>query len=556
MKRLRVALLLFVAMYLALLILFSASVSDGSGGPIWAIWVLSAMIALSGTATDLTLLAIWVWLKIRGSLFKDPYVPMTLTDRDFDELQRKSPTVAVLVPAHKEATTCEDRHALEERLLGVLSQTPAWVMVFVLFDSPQEQRNNEVRLLENVKRQLRTMGRHADVGRLFCEEYRSKPNEFRNKQGSIVLWLSRHRERFRYMFVVDADSSLPRGDSLEPEERDVLSRLVLTMERHPELAMIQSAINIPEFSTTWGWSQFSNAQLAGRYHRPVLQWVFEGQQPSFGHNVLFRTSAFAHVVNTTEYLSHDFLDASDLASAGWKCISTCRCVTFEQPEESLLGYVAREFRWARGNAQWISYWVSKPRLALGPKAFLGIGILDYVWPLAVSTMLASSVFLLHQGSTFVTGPPWVAALLFSLVVLALVLPKFVSARSLAELNLSLLLGVVITPALMLLRGVAFLVGPFGTKWTPRGSRNGKPDSRHAAAILRVFYPVALLGMILDFFLGEVSTIGFGELLVRLHVSLLILSPFVVLALSFPLPNGHRVPGRAGNHLKPSGRLEG
>ncbi len=536
--RLPVALMLFGLIHAGLAVLLVVSVADGNTGVLWSLWVLCGMLTLFSIAMELTLALVWLWMWLRGSSRDESYVPLRMTNADRHELAETSPPVAILIPAHNEATTPEDAEDLKHRVVEILRNTPQWSALFLLFDSPENQKDNELAVIEDVKSELRRAGRHADLNRIRFDQFRNKPKHMRNKPGSIELWLHAHAEEFQYMFVLDADSSLAASDESRPKEQDILARLVLAMQRHPELAMIQSTIQIRSYQTIWGWFQAINCALGARYHGPLFQWLLSGQVPSYGHNVLFRVSDFVnHVKNTLQYLSHDMLDAADLSTAGRKCIHTHNVVTYEQTEESLLGFVARELRWSRGNAQWVNYWFSKPGLALGPRTFLAIGIMAYVLPLLASLMPILSLFLIHSGTTLIAATHlWAAYLLVTLVLLALFLPKALAARSLAEFDTTAVVGALISPALMLLRGTVFLIAAFGSKWSPRGSRTPKLDFEHVGGILRWFCPVALLGIILQvFFLQDIAAGGFGLLLIRAHTILLIASPLLALIFSYPLP---------------------
>jgi hypothetical protein len=340
------------------------------------------------------------------------------------------------------------------------------------------------------------------------------------------------------MFVLDADSSLLEADPSVPETCDPLERLVLTLQRHPDISMVQAAIKVHTDRTLWGWFQAVGARMASRYHGLLYKWLLEGTVPSYGHNVLFRVSDFSkHVANTLEYLSHDFLDAADLQTAGRKCIHTYAVLTGEQGEASLLGYVTRDLRWARGNAQWVHYWLTKRGLPLGARIYLAIGILCYVWPLLASLLLITSAFLLGaEVPLVVSAQSWSVYLLLAFVSASLILPKALAARSFAEFKGSVLIGMPITPSLMLWQGLLFLLGAFGSKWTMRGSRTAKLDFEHARGILRLFFPVSLLGLVLwIFFLRGSGVESFGQLIITAQVMLLIASPLLALVFSYPCP---------------------
>ncbi len=534
----------FTLVYVALLVVFAFATADGDVGVTWGVWIVSGAVVLSSTAVELTLLGVWLYRKSLGPLSDEPYVPETISPEELARLDVCSPGVALLMPAHREVTTPEDAVAFAERAVAILSRTPRFSTLFLLFDSPLEQHDNEVAVVEEIKRRLEQSGHARDAARVRMETYRDKPAGLRNKPGSIQLWIERYAEQFDYMFVLDADSSLLEEDPGRPATCHVLSRLVLAMERHPELAMIQTAIDLKTAPTLWGWVQRVGCRMASRYHGRLFQWLLEGTVPSYGHNLLFRVSDFVtHVRNTLEYLSHDFLDAADLATAGRKCVFTYAAATAEEGEASLLGFVKRDLRWARGNAQWANYLFTKPKLPLGPKIYLGIGILCYVWPLAGSIAFATSVLLVSAGVTlFDAAHPWAMQVLSAGVLASLVLPKALGAGSWAEFNGAIVIGLVASPSLTLLQGVMFLLGAFGTRWTMRGSRSARLDLDHALGILRLYLPVALLGLTLWlFFLEGAVGMDFGGLVLRLHLLLMVGSPLLALILSCPLLTSPQIP---------------
>lgn len=542
MNRPAFAMIVFGAVYLGLLTVFAFAVSVESPGLAWWVWLLCGVGSLSATAAELTLLLFWLGLRLTGILHHDPYVPAKLSAEDRRELAEKSPTVAMLMPAHREVTTPEDAQAFAKRIVEMLCRTPRYAEIFLLFDSPQEQHRNELAVVEQIKASLRQLGRGADVSRIHMETYRDKPRKMKNKPGSIDMWLSRYAEKYEYMFVLDADSSLLEEDPSRPQTCDALQRLVLTLQRHPEIAMVQSAIKVHTDRTLWGWFQSVGARMASRYHGLLYKWLLEGTVPSYGHNVLFRVSDFSkHVANTLEYLSHDFLDAADLQTAGRKCIHTYAVLTGEVGEASLLGYLKRDLRWARGNAQWGNYWLTKPGLPLGARIYLGIGILCYVWPLLASMLLIASVFLLGAGIPLISSDhPWSVQLLLGLVLASLILPKALASRSLGEFYGSVLIGMLMTPSLMLWQGVLFLLGAFGSKWTMRGSRTAKLDFEHAKGILQMFFPVSLAGLVLWMLCQEgTGAERLGQVLISTHLLLLIASPAIALMMSYPLPDRAR-----------------
>jgi membrane glycosyltransferase len=536
----RVTFLLALASnYVSLVALLVLVVPATNSGLTWTIWLACGVGTLSVTALELTFFSLWLWLKVTGRLHDDPYVPLEISDEELGWLERQSPKVAMLMPAHREVTTPSDADAFVERAVNLIRRSPRYVDLFFLFDSPPLEHDRELQVVQRVKAELADCGLADQAQRVRTETYRNKPPALRNKPGSIKMWLDRYRDEYEFMFVLDADSSLLQPDHGRPATCHPLERLVLAMRRHPELAMIQAAIDVNNDPTVWGWFQTVGVGMASKYHGAIFRWLLEGEVPSYGHNLLYRTADFAeHVKNTLEYLSHDFLDAADLQTAGRKCVHTYNVTTGEEGEASLLGYVVRDLRWARGNAQWTNYWMAKVGLPLGPRIYIAIGILCYLWPLIASLQLLTSVFLMHFGTPLISTTHMEAvSWLLVCVVASLVLPKALASRSLAAFNGSLLVGVLVSPSLMLLQGFLFLMGAFGKKWTLRGSRTARMDLEHARGILSLFSPISLLGLVLwTFFLTHAGNLGFGAILIRLHVLLLIASPLIALAVSWPVPD--------------------
>jgi membrane glycosyltransferase len=538
MNRRVVFLLSFFAIYAGLATLLVMAIPKTNSGVIWTTWVGCGIAALSVTAFELAIFPFWAWLKITGKLHHDPYVDLHLSEEDLQYVSSLAPKTAMLMPAHREVSTQEDADAFVARAVDMLCRSPAYVDLFFLFDSPASEHEKELEVVRRIKAGLTERGRRDQHHRVRMETYRDKPKPLKNKPGSVKMWLDRYVDEYEFMFVLDADSSFLEPNSARPSTCHPLERLILAMIRHPELSMIQSAIDVHNAPTAWGWFQTSGVGMASKYHGVLFKWLLDGQVPSYGHNNLFRVRDFAdHVKNTLEYLSHDFLDAADLITAGKQCVQTYNVMTGEEGEASLLGYLIRDLRWARGNAQWTNYWFAKKGLPLGPRIYIAVGILCYVWPLLASVSLLTSVLLVNQGTPLIEASELqYAFVLFGCVVASLSLPKAMASRSIAMFNGTMLIGILIAPSLMFLQGVFFVVGAFGRKWSPRGSRSATLDFDHATRLIRMFAPVSLIGCIMwVVFMEDVPPSEVGVFL-RAHVLLLIASPLIALVFSWPVPD--------------------
>ncbi len=535
---------LTAAVFVALLALFRAVLGPGDGGAAWAVFCVCGGITLLATAFELVMLL--VWLGIRLSLLRPTdCVPVMLEDAERAELAARHRRVAILIPAHCEAATAADARALAERLLDTLLKIPAFAVVYVLFDSPREQIDNERRAIASVRAALRAMNRAAAAERLCFKEYRKKPPEMRNKPGSVELWLEEFGLRYDQCFILDADSCFPDEDPDHPETCDVLARLVLAMERTngrpDEIAMIQTAIEIRpavryERRSIWASYQRAGAQLGRRFHALVLPWTFRGQSPSYGHSVLFRVASFVkHTRGSYRLLSHDYAEAALLAAAGCRCEFTNRAVTHEEPESGVQQWVARDSRWAAGDAGWIVFLFQTPGLRAGSVLAMALGILGYFIPFVATLCLAASAVLIGQGVTLIADrDPHLTQTLLGLVLAALFLPKAVAFRSPGELALAVLPAALLAPALSVLSGFFLLFGAFSSSWKLRGSRVAEPGLDELLRLVWIFVPVSLFGALL-WSLVESAAGLLGELLVRVTILAWVASPLIAVLFSLPWP---------------------
>jgi hypothetical protein len=536
MKLLPLTLFLVALCYAGLLVLCDAALEASQTGSslIGQLWRLSGGLALLGTALELTLLLVWLGLRAAGRGASD-VVPLRLSSAAWAELDGNKPSLALLMPAHGEASSPEDARALADRLFNLLLLSPCWSHLYVLFDSPARQRPAELGVIAAVQRRLCEAGLWKYASRLRVEEYRDKPKELRNKPGSLVQWLGEHAHQYNFAFILDADSELVE-DKARPETCDVIARMLFAMvhDRDAGLGMIQAALQIGSYRTLWGWYQAVNALWAFRYHGPLWQVLLGDESPSYGHNQLWRVEALRRACNTLEYLSHDHIDSADCAAAGFRCVQSHHVVTMEGTEESLHGYLNRELRWCRGNAQFANYLSAKGGLPLGAWFYLLRGIHHYFSPLFALVYLLCTAALIHDGVSIVPAAGARApSILSGLVVLALLGPKLAARPRPLDLVGGVLIGLLMAPALMLYQGLLFLLGPLSRKWTLRGTRSIAWTDEHFSGILRLFYPVALFGLLLGLLIRGKSGVSPVEFMVALMVACLVLSPVAAAILSRP-----------------------
>lgn len=538
MKPLHGAVLLFSLIYAACLALhaFAVGVAPPGGGAAWYVWRFAGAACLSATSVELVVWVMWACVQRTGTSTAAG-VPLRLTPIERIALLRERPRIALLMPAHNEASTEEDREALAQRIYDTIVRTPSYSTFFLLVDSPARERANELGVIRRVNSRLRACGREYDEDRLVLEEYRDKPESWRHKCGSLLMWLRRYGSQFQYMFVLDADSSLPRPDPCRPETCEVIERMAVAMSEDDGLAIIQANIAIDGARTLWGRFQAMNTSVGASYYFRVFSWMYGRSAPCYGHNCLIRVRDFARYVrNTLGYTSHDHIDSADLSAAGRGCVLTDAAITYEQSEDTLPGWLKRECRWSRGNGQWLTYLFRKRPLPLGVVVYLLLGVMQYVWALLATVLLVSGAVLVERGVPMVPRPDGVASrLLIGAVVIALVVPKLVATPTLLQFVAGLACALFLGPTLTLFQGFAFLLGAFGSKWVPRGARATGFGVGSAVGICATFYPSMLLGLLIWSFLSGAESPAMAGGLISAIAAGMILSPILGLLLSWPLP---------------------
>lgn len=197
---------------------------------------------------------------------------------------------------------------------------------------------------------LALRARTRDDQRIF---YRHRAHNTERKAGNIAEWVGRFGEAYPHMLVLDADSVL---------EGAALVRLASAMERHPDVALIQTLPLIVNGTSFFARMQ----QFAGRVYGPMIAagiaWWHGAEGNYWGHNAIIRTRAFAqHAGLPTlpgrkpfggHIMSHDFVEAALLRRAGWAVhmVPALRG-SFEESPPNLTELAVRDRRWCQGNLQ-------------------------------------------------------------------------------------------------------------------------------------------------------------------------------------------------------------
>ncbi|MDO9563164.1 MAG: glucans biosynthesis glucosyltransferase MdoH [Bradyrhizobium sp.] len=209
--------------------------------------------------------------------------------------------------------------------------------------------------------------------------YRHRPENTARKSGNIEDWIKRFGGGYDHMIILDADS-LMTGDTI--------IRLAGAMERHPNVALIQTLPIVVNATTLFARLQ----QFAGRLYGPLIAagiaWWHGSEGNYWGHNAIIRVRAFAQDAGLPELggrkpfgghiLSHDFIEAALMRRAGWAIhMAPALGGSFEECPPSLLDFAARDRRWCQGNLQHLAvlparglHWVSRLHLLTGIGSYL------------------------------------------------------------------------------------------------------------------------------------------------------------------------------------------
>jgi membrane glycosyltransferase len=275
--------------------------------------------------------------------------------------------------------------------------------------------------------------------------YRHRYRNVGRKAGNIAEWLRRFGGHYAHMIVLDADS-LMTGDTVV--------RLIGAMERHPQIALIQTLPIIVNAATPFARLQ----QFAGRLYGPLIArgiaWWHGPEGNYWGHNAAIRIAAFAAHAGLPELsgrkpfgghiLSHDFVEAALMRRAGWGIhMAPTLSGSYEEVPPSLTDYIARDRRWCQGNLQHLGvltarglHWVSRLHLLTGIGTYvtapLWFVFLIFGMLISLQAQFVRPEYFPHGFSLFPHWPaqdPVRAAQVFAATMGILIFPKLLAYAS-------------------------------------------------------------------------------------------------------------------------------
>jgi membrane glycosyltransferase len=200
---------------------------------------------------------------------------------------------------------------------------------------------------------LRTMMGDDPVlggGRIF---YRWRRRRTKRKAGNVADFCRRWGRQYRYMVVLDADSTM-RGDTLVS--------LVRLMEAHPKAGIVQTLPQPVGHGTAHARAQQFAHRVTGRLFSLGMAYWQLGDSHYWGHNAILRVEPFMkHCALARlpgrgglsgDIMSHDFVEAAMMARAGHEVwLAPQLDGSWEQNPPHLLDELQRDRRWCQGNLQ-------------------------------------------------------------------------------------------------------------------------------------------------------------------------------------------------------------
>jgi membrane glycosyltransferase len=333
----------------------------------WASTVLMTLLfAWVGIGCATAVMGAWsLW---RG----DPYAPKL---KDVRGAIHPSARTAIVMPICNEdiaevfaglRATCESLAAT-----GALKLFD----VFVLSDTKDPAlQQAELRAFERLRAML---GADGDGGtRLY---YRWRKRRTKRKSGNVADFCRRWGRAYRYMVVLDADSTM---------SGDTLVSLVRLMEQHPRAGIIQTLPQVANPGTLHARAQHFAGRVTGRLFALGMAWWQLGDAHYWGHNAILRVEPFMRHCGLAklpgrgglagEILSHDFVEAALMGRQGYEVwLVPDLGGSWEQSPANLLDELQRDRRWCQGNLQNLRL-VAEPGWRAAHRTMFSVGALSYL----------------------------------------------------------------------------------------------------------------------------------------------------------------------------------
>jgi membrane glycosyltransferase len=275
-------------------------------------------------------------------------------------------------------------------------------------------------------------GPDAPGGRIF---YRVRRRRSERKAGNVSDFCRRWGRHYRYMVVLDADSTM---------QGDTLVELVRRMEANPRAGILQTLPQAVGHDTVHARAQQFGTRVTGRlFARGMAYWQL-GDSHYWGHNAILRVAPFmahcrmAHLPGrgglSGAILSHDFVEAAMMRRAGYEVWVLPELEgSWEQTPPNLLDELQRDRRWCQGNLQ-NARLIAEPGWQPAHRAMFLTGAMSYLsaplWlALLASGWLWSARAAWGDGIDGAGPAGWAGVALWALTLTVLLLPRLLGVAT-------------------------------------------------------------------------------------------------------------------------------
>lgn len=411
-ERRRRALLAVVALVAAAASALTLAMAPADPSPAWWAYAAMGVLLLAWVGAGLATALMGAWVLLRGDrhalALAEPPAPIDAAAR-----------TAVIMPI------CNEDIATVFAGLRATCESAAATGALRLFDfyvlsdtSDPVLRAAELRAWQR----LRDMLGDGDIGagaRIF---YRWRPVRRHRKAGNVADFCRRWGSQYRYMVVLDADSTM---------HGDTLVALVRLMEQHPRAGIVQTLPQAYGHGTLHARLQQFAGRVTGRLFALGMAYWQLGESHYWGHNAILRVEPFmqhcalapirGRGALSGTILSHDFVEAAMMRRAGYEVWLAPQLEgSWEQQPPNLIDELVRDRRWCRGNLQNLQL-IAEPGWRPVHRVMFAVGAFSYamapLWLLFVALGVVAGLQAANQGLA------WAGHALWSLTLVLLLLPR-------------------------------------------------------------------------------------------------------------------------------------
>lgn len=456
----RRALMAGVALLGASALALQIGAMPADAGAAWWTQTMLATLLLAWLGTGVVTALMGAWVMLRG----DAHALRVPGPGRIDPAAR---TAIVMPICHEDVATVFGGLSATAESLAATGALPLFDF-YVLSDSADAAvRAAELRAFHQLREQLGDG--EGGRQRIF---YRWRRRRTKRKAGNVADFCRRWGRRYRYMIVLDADSTM---------HGDTLVALVRTMEATPRAGIVQTLPAPTGLATIHARMQQFTSRVIGRLFALGMAYWQLGESHYWGHNAIIRVEPFMRHCGlgalpgrgglAGEILSHDFVEAAMMRRAGYEVwLAPTLGGSWEQHPANLIEELQRDRRWCQGNLQ-NARLIAEPGWCAAHRVMFGVGALSYaVAPLWLAFIAAGLIGGTTPTGTTLTGG-WLA--MAALVGGLLLMPRLLGTaavllrgeqalyggtwRLLASALLELLLSSLQAP-LKMLAHTAFVLG--------------------------------------------------------------------------------------------------